>query len=290
MSDDAQFEAFLKGEDELSRRLQALPQPSPSAELDAAIMQRVKFAVAQQGRPAANDPGQDSGTPMLAPGLGRRWRIPAGIAASVLVGVFAHQAFDASNSQMALPQEETPAMIIMDKPSEPPSAAMALPPAEVVVAPAPKVAAPAPAVVAQTPVAPPPPPAPVQESIVEVKGERLRAPQDVESASPVTVLAPEPLPVPAPQNAERMSAAPMAKPAMADQASGAAGDKVSITGSRIRLAAPEELLGRIEAMLKAEQNSEALVAWDKFRAAYPDYPVPDGLEAKIKAAALAKTR
>jgi hypothetical protein len=70
---------------------------------------------------------------------------------------------------------------------------------------------------------------------------------------------------------------------MADKAADLAKEKVTVSGSRIRSAEPEELLGRIEAMLKAEQNSDALAAWVKFREAYPDHAVPKDLEAKIKA-------
>ncbi|MDO8439136.1 MAG: hypothetical protein Q7S67_02720 [Telluria sp.] len=290
MSDDAQFEAFLKGEDELSRRLQALPQPSPGAELDAVIMKRVTFALAQQGRPAANDPGQHSAAPMLAPGLGRRWRIPAAIAASVLVGVFAHQAFDASNSQMALPQEEAPAMIVMEQPSAPAQIMPPPPPppAEVEVRQKPPMAAPAPAPAVAVPApraAPSPPPPPVKESVVEIRGEKARqVPR--ESASPVVIMqepSPVSVPSPAPQVAERVSAAPMEEPAMADQATAPASGKVNITGSRIRPAAPEEVLANIEAMLKAGRDKEALAAWARFREAYPDHAVPKEFEAKIKA-------
>lgn len=286
MSDDAQFDAFLKGEDELSRLLQSLPQPSPSAELDAVIMKRVKFAAAQQGRQAANDPGTAGAMPSLAPGLGRRWRIPAGIAATVLVGVFAHQAFDASNREMALPQAETVAMISLPRPAEPP-AAMAPPPPPpeiaVVQSQASSMPAPPPRVVAQAPSAP--------ESVVEVRGER-RPPAPVsESASPVTVMSPEPLPASAPA-ASPPAAAPMAdlaldkaaeKRAAANYSAGLKEERVTVTGSRIRLAGPEELVGRIEGMLKGGQNKEALAAWAKFREAYPDHAVPKELEAQIKA-------
>jgi hypothetical protein len=280
MSDDAQFEAFLKGEDELSRLLHALPQPSPSAELDAVIMKRVKFAAAQQGRQAANDPGTAGGMPSLAPGLGRRWRIPAGIAATVLVGVFAHQAFDASNSEMALPQAETVAMVSLPRPAEPPAAmAPPPPPPEITVVQSQSQALPAPPprVVAQAPSAP--------ESVVEVRAERRPPAPVLESAAPVTVLTPEPLPsppAPAPMADQALEKA-AAKRAPANYSAGLAEERVTVSGSRIRLAGPEELLVRIENMLKAGQNKEALAAWAKFREAYPDHAVPKELDAQIKA-------
>ena len=98
MSDDAEFEAFLKGEGELSRRLQALDQPSPSADLDAAILGRIRTSMEQQQREAANDPGAPASGPRIAPVMGMRWRVPVGIAASVLVGLFATQAYQSNTS------------------------------------------------------------------------------------------------------------------------------------------------------------------------------------------------
>jgi hypothetical protein len=85
---DAEFEAFLKGGDELARRLKDLPQASPSSELDAAILKRAREQIPRA--PAANDSG--TGAPSMRP-LGWRWRAPAGIAASVLACVLAHQAW-----------------------------------------------------------------------------------------------------------------------------------------------------------------------------------------------------
>jgi hypothetical protein len=53
---------------------------------------------------------------------------------------------------------------------------------------------------------------------------------------------------------------------------------VSVTGSRIL--APHELqardwLQKIEDLLRANQRDAALAEWQKFRSAYPAYPVPD---------------
>lgn len=93
MNDDDQFDAFLKGEGALARRLQSLEQPAPPAALDAAILARARAAIAQQRAPAAND----SAAPARRHGaaLGWYWRVPAGIAATILVGVIARQSFEA---------------------------------------------------------------------------------------------------------------------------------------------------------------------------------------------------
>jgi hypothetical protein len=109
MSDDAEFDAFLKGDDALSRQFQAMPQAGPSAALDAAILQRARDLMAQETRPqAANDAGIATPAPRVA-GLGWRWRVPGAIAATVLAGVFAHQAYQASadmERNTGMPAEE----------------------------------------------------------------------------------------------------------------------------------------------------------------------------------------
>ncbi len=115
MNDDAEFEAFLKGEGDLSHALQGMPQPSPSAALDAAILGRIRTSMEQQQGPAANDPGDAVPAPRLARGLGMRWRVPAGIAASALVGLFAVQAYqsDVSGDLVSAPAQERAADAIL---------------------------------------------------------------------------------------------------------------------------------------------------------------------------------
>ncbi len=94
--------------------------------------------------------------------------------------------------------------------------------------------------------------------------------------------APPPMPAPAPL-------ASFGAPATSNAAS------VSVTGSRI-MAAPggpaadapadaaraQAWLNLIDEMLKAELRQDALAEWTKFRQAYPNYPVPETLRAKIK--------
>ena len=94
---DAELDAFLKGEDALSGELQAMQQASPSAELDAAILGRAQAQMARDSRAAAANDASD-GVASKAPlsRLGLRWRVPAGIAATLMAGVLAHQAWQAS--------------------------------------------------------------------------------------------------------------------------------------------------------------------------------------------------
>ena len=96
--------------------------------------------------------------------------------------------------------------------------------------------------------------------------------------------APASMPAPAP-------VASFGAPATSNAAS------VSVTGSR-SVAAPggpapgtpadaaraQAWLNVIDEMLKAELRQDALAEWAKFRQAYPDYPVPEPLRARIKTA------
>ncbi|MFL6656775.1 MAG: hypothetical protein ACJ8GW_01785 [Massilia sp.] len=152
MSDDAEFDAFLKGEDALSRRLQALPAAVPSAALDAAILQQARELMAQDARPvAANDPGPARPVAGLRR-LSWRWRVPAGIAATMVTGLFALQTYRQSaqfEPGLALPAEET--ALILQAPQAPPKVALEEPARDL---PAAMNSAPAPAAVAA---APPPP-------------------------------------------------------------------------------------------------------------------------------------
>lgn len=280
MSDDAEFDAFLKGEGELSRQLQAMPQASPSAELDAAILDRVKQDLARENRPqAANDAGDDVPAPRLARGLGARWRIPAGIAATVLIGVMAKQSFESDTEGRfdALPQETVVAEAVIVP--EPP-ATISAPPAVV----APEVKAPAAPEPAKRARAPRPP-------IVEVQAARDKyAPAP--ASAPVMEAAPAPAPpapapevaaVPPPPPAEQVAAAAVARKAVADDAR----ERVEITGSRIiqgySQRSAENWIVEIEKLLKQERNAEALAEWKKFREAYPGQKVSPELEAKMDA-------
>ena len=279
---DAEFEAFLKGEDALSRELQAMPQAEPPAGLDAAILGRAQALMASDGRPAAANDAAD-GTISPLPRLGLRWRVPFGIAATLMAGVLAHQAWHASadrnriaevfeTDQAPAPQSATPPKVAIDteKAASAPTIAKAAPPVRTK-QPAPHRGVPE---VSTTPVekyspeieAAPPPPPPVLSSYSR---------------------APAPAAAPAPASAESSRA----------QAS-----KVEVSGSRLvearrssvsvaaqadamRVAAPDPKvwLAAIDELLKAGLRRDTLEEWDKFRAAYPDYPVPAETTERISA-------
>lgn len=256
MSDDARFDAFLRGEGELARRLQAMPQPSPSAELDAAILGKVGASMAPVAREAANDP--------VAPGprqrgLGLRWRVPAGIAATVLVGLFARQSYETSVSavQVSLsPQERAEAAIVHERHVPPPT-----PPAELPISvqelprPEPRPQKPAPR--ARAP-----------EAVVQADAGPVAVPP------PAPVMAPAPAPAPAPiaasSNESSFRMAPSSALSKADLAD---------TGG---LYSAAHWITRMEALVKDGEELAAAREWISFRERYPDYAAPADLEAKMK--------
>lgn len=258
MSDDAQFEAFLRGEDELSRALQAVAQPKPSPELDAVIMKRVRFAQAQRGRQAANDPATQA-VPRLSSSA-KRWRVPVGIAASVLAGVFATQLYEGERAhRLAAVDPVAQEAIVVTLPPAPP------PPAEVMMPTPPPNTRGAPRPIAQAPA----------------------AAGTVADSSVIAVTA-QPAPPPAPQMAQAPAPVVAASAAPAMDAAGSeerALQRVEVSGSSIRKAEPAPAgiwLARIDALLRAGKNDEALVEWDKFRKSHPDHAVPDAIDARIK--------
>ncbi len=258
MSDDAQFEAFLRGDDALSRALQAMPQAEPSPELDDQIMKRVRFAHAQRSREAAND-AQVKSDPALGIGTGKRWRVPVGIAASVLAGVFATQLLESERGRRDADMAPASEAVLVSE-----------------------VVAPAPPVEVNMPTPPPPPPA-----APSARGRSAPPPVAAVPPAPIHVqMAPAAPPAPAPAPAAAASAAPEALERSADRHAAQAMQKVEVTGSSIRKAeaeSPAGWLDRIADLLGAGKNAEALTEWDNFRAAHPDHPVPDPLRAKIKA-------
>ncbi len=351
MSDD-EFDAFLRGEDDLSRRLQGLTQPASSPKLDAAILGYVKAGLEQEARAArpaaANDAVIDGAPPQLAPGVGRRWRIPAGIAAGVLAGVLGHQAYQGSGARMEermAAAEPAHAPVVLNMPVE---MAQPAPPMMPPAAPVPRAssplpapsavvasAAPEPAVSAAPPVQVAAAPASEQLQRVEITGSSIKR-RTAEISSQVQVLketaatpsyegynsdnpvpemqtpamaaaAPAPVaapPAPAPavaaapppvrdayafdlQKAAPQSYARAAKPARVRREPEDAAMKVAESST---IATPEshdkharDWLAVIDAMLKAKLDRDALAEWTRFRAAYPDYPVPAATRDRIAA-------
>lgn len=323
--DDKDFEAFLKREGSLAQLMQKLPQATPSAELDAAILTAAKEELEKAGaapKPAANaaNDAATSENKAVVPSFVRRWRVPLGLAASLLVTV--------QLVRLQLTEEQTvanaPAILMERAASDAAPAAANLQDKAPVDEGAPalksgseekskkKVSAPvaakrlagdrnevaseaktAPAVVSQQP------------AFERYAPAATQPPVAANTSARATV--PAPAPVPAPVAAPALSAAPMPD---------ASRQRVEVTESAIRPAevepspAPAPLakpdarviygivspsvstetinpanvwLGKIDALLKAGSNKEALLEWRKFRKAYPDYAVPDALTEKMKA-------
>jgi hypothetical protein len=302
MNDDAQFDAFLNGEGDLARRLQALPQPGPSAALDAAILARARAAMAQDSRPAAaNDSGDGTLAPRRTPGMGWRWRIPAGIAASVLVGLFAHQTFQQGGelnevvNPIAPPVPAAPVAQDVEAAapvpeSRPAKAAAAVPEALQ------KPAAPAKEIKTEKPAASFEfaRPAPVAQAEARAEMADLQRQAMTEKKSTVdksksdAYLSKEKTAAPLPAPVESYSPAPAPEPAPPQQ------QEVRVSGRRntyepqlsgglivapaapapVAQAEPRAWLERIEKLLEQGRRDEALREWKAFRAAYPAYPVP----------------
>ncbi len=261
MSDDAEFDAFLKGEGELSHRLHAMQQAAPSAALDAAIVERARELMAQESaRPvAANDAGDS--TP--APRLGWRWRVPAGIAAIVLAGVLARQSFQSSadlGQGANMPQEADQPVQLRQAPAVAPAAEPA--------------AAPAPA----------------QPPILERAAKR-KVPMANAYPAPVKQDKAVPAAPPAPAAMDEYKAAPAPVAGYAPAAPAAVAGKLEASElSRARsdrakpsLRTAAQWLATIETLLEEGRVSAAAHEWRAFRQAYPDYPVPQTTEERIKA-------
>lgn len=78
------LDAFLQGEDELSLLLREMPQPSPSARLDAAILAEAERAAARDQTPpaAANDAVLPVSERIRKPSLATRWGVAVGLIAA----------------------------------------------------------------------------------------------------------------------------------------------------------------------------------------------------------------
>ncbi|AMP05635.1 hypothetical protein [Collimonas pratensis] len=89
--DDAEFEAFLQGHGELARQLQGLPQPSPSAALDAAILAQAEtlLKTATPLPQAANDALSGKAGKPAKPRFLMRWSTQLGMAACMVLAVLA---------------------------------------------------------------------------------------------------------------------------------------------------------------------------------------------------------
>ena len=95
--DEAQFDAFLQGKDDLSRLLREIPQPKSSPSMDAAILALVTADLGEEGSDphdfsnstAANEAVFDSKQPAISSKKSflEGWRAPFGLAASALLAI-----------------------------------------------------------------------------------------------------------------------------------------------------------------------------------------------------------
>lgn len=305
--DDAQFDAFLKGEGDLSRQLQSLAQPSPSAALDVAILERARLAIAGQGREAANDPGAvQRNNPYLARGLGMRWRVPAGIAAAVLAGLIGQQAFQQADREqlesisadvVPVRSVEPPAAPAVMMETAPPdtSALRPLPAPEYKMLPAETVSVRPPAPVAMPSPPPPPPPPPEPVAVTMPAPAPMPAPPTPpQQARPVSEgaalsYAPSPASASAPPRSRIRPAEEGASDfyarANTQKAAKSSLERVTVTGSSIKreqLHEAPEWLALMEDLLQKGKDVEAAHEWARFRRTYPDYAVPEALEQRLK--------
>ena len=258
--DDADFAAFLRGEGELARALQSLPQPRPPDALTAAIIAR---AEADPGRPSpANDSTHPAAGPRSFAHFLRRARVPLGMAASVLFGLTL--VFESMHPPA--PQRQ--------------AAPMAAAPA----------AAPAPTL---EPAPPPPAIDPAPRASVAARPELARP------DPPVIVAAPAAAPTPAPKDAAttRMRAAPMPSTAVAAPAAAPAKTASELAMNAEQADAPlapaaqamaderaRRWLELIDEMSNEGLAREALLEWEAFRRQFPTYPAPPELERKLRSA------
>lgn len=280
VSCDDDFDAFLQREGKLSQLLQSLPQPEPSAELDAAILTRAQAELANDMAPsrlAANDPAIPDAAGQRQPSFLRRRAAPLALAASVLC-----------------------AFLLMLRWQAQPESAM-----PIIVAQAPQASVSAPAGSTGDASAAPPAamsPAPQASSSIR-KSDTVGAAPAAKSASPQNTVLDTPLNEPqvaSVPEAARKEAEPPTRLAQADvtdappasvptpaaaapsltTSNTASGDAAANSAS---LQKAKAWVALIEELLKADLRQDALAEWEKFRQAYPRYPVPEKLEAQIKA-------
>ncbi|AMO95889.1 hypothetical protein CFter6_3243 [Collimonas fungivorans] len=327
--DDAEFEAFLQGHGELARQLQGLPQPAPSAALDAAILAQAETMLKTETplQQAANDALSGKPGKAAKPRFLMRWSTQLGMAACMVLAVLvtlrwqtepATQSYDTAPQAEPAPPPAAPAAApapsvksvepvekkAQAKPdlARPKAAARSAPPAAKA---APEAKSPTQA--QDTQAAPAPTPAPIAgRENYAVSPSQLANPENLPSkaraiivpraavtasqpsaiADPAAAYSPAPAPIVAPP-APTYSSAPA--PAIASGATAAAAPTESESASVATQPGKPESPARAEAwlsvidqMLKAGLRQDALEEWEKFRHAYPGYPVPEKLRAQIR--------
>jgi len=274
--DDAEFEAFLRGEGELSRALSALPQPAPPDDLTAAILARAEAD--QDPASSTNDAVIPDAGPRPAPHYLRRVRVPLAIAASFALALSLTMQWmgQPSPEQQTVNEALAPASKAPITPVAPQSPALPSSPVS------------QPAATPHQPTSAPTLQAAPQPAKIEVEqASDLAAPAPAENKPPLVMPAPAPIapppPAPAPMAAPVMAratsseAAPMAAPIAARAPAPAA----KITPEADEQAKQQIIL--IEELLKADLPRDALEQWKEFRKAYPAYPVSESLATRMKA-------
>ena len=262
--DDAEFDLFLKRSSELSQQLQSLPQPEPSAALDAAILAKIEKELAAGNRrshEASNDafiPGARS----VRPAFFRRMQFPMGLAASVMVAVLVTLQWEArSPDDMPVLFAQAPQAEERPEPRAAAPVAKHAPPASVVTAPAPKAAA------------------------IELNRQKSAEQREIERIMIAQAEMAE-----RQRRASRSSDAIDSAPAAASTPTPAPVAAASAPPASKMIKAPpahdaKPWLALIEELWRADLQREAVEEWKQFQKSYPDYPAPEKLKKALNEAA-----
>lgn len=247
-------------DEELNALLASLPQPAPSSALDAAILADAEKALAKPV--AANDSADGVRRTLPAkksPDYLQRWRVPLGLAAAVLltVNLIGVDWFGSKPAQFPVVGEPL-TQEVMSAPAAAPATESApprpAPRAMTKAAPrSPAQAEPVPAHVS-VPVAPPAPPPPPAPAAAMEQQAAMQAEAGLQRSAPVQRALAMPAPVAA-------KSAPLPPPAKLDAS---------------------VWLVKIDALLKAGEDTLAHEEWTAFRQVYPDYPVADELRQRLE--------
>lgn len=259
--DDAEFDLFLERSGELAQQLQSLPQPEPSAQLDAAILARAEKNLAAGSR-LANEASNDAvipGARPVRPIFFQRMQVPMGLAASVMVAVLVTLQWEARSP------DDMPVLVAQAPQAEEwpePRAAAKRPPTTS--AESPTVPSPVPRSEADTSALN------RQESAEQREAERFRIAQA--------------------EMAERERSAAPVDPAPAAASTSAPVPTASAppVSKLVRIPPAHEAkpwLALIEELWKADLQPEAVEEWKQFQKSYPDYPVPEKLKKALNEAA-----
>lgn len=242
-TDNEAFDAFLKREGNLSKKLQELPQPMPSVALSEKIMAHAESVLGHLS-PANDMLNSDARVHWILRGFKHQVSVPLALAATVLVAVtigflWQNQSPDLGPMVVAhAPQLPAVPSQARNAPAEPAATtSVAVPPTLIAQADLPEAA---------------------RKSIIA-----RPAP-----STPSTILSASGIPSAPPVQIDSSPAATTAIPPGSD----------TISGSNVE---PKAWLAMIDELIKADLKRDALDEWAKFRKAYPNYPVPDKLDAKI---------